>query len=60
MKCQRSTAGAIILKISHGYTIKPHGGDPFVDLADEVLDVFSSTLVPGAYLVDVFPVCELH
>ncbi|THH05850.1 hypothetical protein EW145_g4503 [Phellinidium pouzarii] len=51
----RTTAGAIILKISHGYTVAPHGSDPFVDLADAVLEIFSASLVPGAWIVDILP-----
>ncbi|KAL5501302.1 hypothetical protein ACEPAH_8562 [Sanghuangporus vaninii] len=51
----RTTAGAIILKISHGYTIEPRGRDPLVDLADEVLDHFSRSAVAGAWLVDTIP-----
>ena len=48
-------AGAIILKISHGYTIAPND-DPFVKLADEALLIFSAALTPNAHIVDVFPI----
>ena len=52
-------AGAIILKISHGYTIEPKGADPLVDLADEALVQFSLAAAPGAWLVDVLPIRRL-
>lgn len=52
------TAGAIILKISHGYTINASESDPFIDLANRVLDIFSRVLTPGASLVDVFPLSK--
>ncbi|KAI5118229.1 hypothetical protein M0805_000725 [Coniferiporia weirii] len=51
----RTTAGAIILKISHGYTIASRGPDPFVDLADATLVVFSECLIPGKWAIDNFP-----
>ena len=49
------TTGAIILSISHGYTIEPENPDPLVDLADGVLVEFSLSAQPGAWLVDVLP-----
>ncbi|KAI5123170.1 hypothetical protein M0805_000871 [Coniferiporia weirii] len=51
----RTEAGAIILKISHGYTIEPRAADPLVDLADEALVQFSIAIIPGKWLVDVMP-----
>ena len=55
-----SQAGAIILKMSHGYAIeRSYRGarDPLVDLADEALLQFSLAAAPGAWLVDVLPIC---
>ncbi|KIJ60079.1 hypothetical protein HYDPIDRAFT_139854 [Hydnomerulius pinastri MD-312] len=51
----RRTAGAIILKISHGYNVKG-GDDPFVELADKSMANFSLVATPGAFLVDHVPV----
>ncbi|THG94402.1 hypothetical protein EW145_g8146, partial [Phellinidium pouzarii] len=51
----RTEAGAIILKISHGYTVEPREADPLVDLADEVLVQFSIAVIPGKWLIDVMP-----
>ena len=52
----RHTAGAIILRISHGYEVKEHD-DPFVDLADRAVDQFSKSTATGAFMVDVIPAC---
>ncbi|OCB88748.1 cytochrome P450 [Sanghuangporus baumii] len=51
----RTEAGAIILKISHGYTIEHNTRDPLIDLADEALVQFSLSAVPGAWIVDILP-----
>ncbi|KAI0347293.1 cytochrome P450 [Trametopsis cervina] len=51
----RKTAGAIILRLSHGYTVHPSGSDAIVDLVDLATEQFSLATSPGAYLVDVFP-----
>ncbi|KAI5118225.1 hypothetical protein M0805_000721 [Coniferiporia weirii] len=51
----RKTSGAIILKISHGYTIAPSGPDPLVDLADKALDIFSRSCQAGTWIVDSLP-----
>jgi len=47
------TAGAIILRISHGYDVKWQ--DPLIELAEQAIDSFSITTQPGRFLVDVFP-----
>jgi hypothetical protein len=52
-------AGAIILKIGYGYTIEPHDADPLVDLADRALAQFSAATVPGSWMVDTMPACQL-
>jgi len=48
------TAGAIILRISHGYDVKWQD-DPFIELAEQANASFSVTTQPGRFLVDVFP-----
>ena len=48
-------AGAIILKITHGYTVQ-EGSDPYVEIADRVLDEFAKATTPGAFLVDAVPI----
>ena len=47
-------AGAIILRISHGYDVLWQN-DPFVKLAEQALDAFSIATQPGRFLVDIFP-----
>ncbi|TFY76167.1 hypothetical protein EWM64_g7846 [Hericium alpestre] len=53
----RKTAGAIILQISHGYTIQEHN-DPLILNADTATDEFSKATEPGAFLVDVLPILQ--
>ncbi|KAI6035508.1 cytochrome P450 [Pisolithus orientalis] len=50
----RTTAGAIILRISHGYHIQ-EDGDPLVSLADTAVDQFSRSTATGAFMVDLIP-----
>ncbi|KAG2040012.1 cytochrome P450 [Suillus americanus] len=50
----RHTAGAIILRISHGYDVAENG-DPFVDLADRATDIFSLSTAPSAFVADFIP-----
>ena len=42
------------MRISHGYDVKWQN-DPFVELAEQALDVFSTSTQPGRFLVDIFP-----
>ncbi|KAF2759428.1 cytochrome P450 [Pseudovirgaria hyperparasitica] len=48
-------AGAVILRITYGYTPKHDGKDPLVDMAVKTMHEFADSTVPGKYLVDVFP-----
>ncbi|KAG0703346.1 cytochrome P450 [Suillus ampliporus] len=50
----RHTAGAIILRISHGYEVND-SNDPFIDLAERVVNQFSQFTAPGAFMVDIIP-----
>ncbi|KAL2008457.1 hypothetical protein VTN00DRAFT_6651 [Thermoascus crustaceus] len=54
----RTHAGAIILKITYGYTIEPHKKDPLVDIAEQALEQFSVAATPGAFLVDTVPLLK--
>lgn len=48
--------GAIILKLSHGYSISPEDQDPLVEIAEEVFTkIISESLVAGKWLVDSIP-----
>ncbi|KAG1737315.1 cytochrome P450 [Suillus lakei] len=50
----RHTAGAVILRVSHGYEVKENN-DPFVDIADRALDHFSLGSTPGTFIADFVP-----
>ncbi|KAJ7228990.1 cytochrome P450 [Mycena pura] len=50
----RKTAGAIILRISHGYDVKENN-DPFVQLAEQATEQFSLSTAPGGFMVDLIP-----
>lgn len=47
--------GAVILRIAYGYKIDQIHADPLVGFADLVMDEFSQSVRPGAWLVDVLP-----
>ncbi|KII91146.1 hypothetical protein PLICRDRAFT_51332 [Plicaturopsis crispa FD-325 SS-3] len=53
----RHVTGAVILMVSHGYEVKA-SEDELVLLADDVVDKFSLSLRPGAFLVDVLPILQ--
>ncbi|KAF8961871.1 cytochrome P450 [Flammula alnicola] len=50
----RKTAGAIILRISHGYEVKEKD-DPFVTMADVATEQFSLSTAPGGFMVNLVP-----
>ncbi|KAG1780027.1 cytochrome P450 [Suillus placidus] len=50
----RHTAGAVILRISHGYEVK-ESNDPFIDLANRAITNVSEATAPGAFMVDILP-----
>jgi len=52
-----STAGAIILKISHGYQVSETEEDPLVTLAETTINEFSMAIRPGGFVVDFLPWC---
>ncbi|OJJ32368.1 hypothetical protein ASPWEDRAFT_117096 [Aspergillus wentii DTO 134E9] len=54
----RTEVGAVILKISYGYTIQPHTNDPLVDLANDAMTQLSMAATPGAWLVDIIPLMK--
>ncbi|KAG5977842.1 hypothetical protein E4U55_006515 [Claviceps digitariae] len=51
----KTEASAIILKIVYGYTIQPHKPDPLVEIIEHGMDVFSKTVLPFGWAVDVVP-----
>ncbi|OJA15892.1 hypothetical protein AZE42_09070 [Rhizopogon vesiculosus] len=54
MEHLQHTAGAVILRISHGYEVQEKN-DPFVDLANRANAIFSKSTAPGAWMVDIIP-----
>ena len=50
-------ACSVILKISHGYSVKGNG-DPLVEMAQMAMDNLSETTTPGRFLVDLLPFCK--
>ncbi|KAK0185226.1 cytochrome P450, partial [Armillaria mellea] len=51
----RKTAGAIILQISHGYTIQEEN-DPFIELAERTMSQFSLATASGGFLANLIPI----
>lgn len=51
----KKEAGAVILKITYGYTPEKNDRDPFVDLANQTMWAFSEATLPGKWPVDIFP-----
>lgn len=45
--------------IAYGYPVKEQD-DPFVSVVEAAVSGFSETLEPGAFLVDMIPLRELH
>ncbi|KAG6271198.1 hypothetical protein E4U47_003144 [Claviceps purpurea] len=55
MKHIKTQASAIILKIVYGYSIEPHQADPLVTLIERTMVIFSKTVLPFAWAVDIVP-----
>ena len=45
------------MMISHGYAVKEYD-DPIVDVVEAAVSQFSALVEPGAYLVDMLPLCK--
>ncbi len=54
-RCEIRTAGAIILQISHGYTIQEEN-DPFIELAERTMNQFSLSTASGGFLANLIPI----
>ena len=53
----KSTFAATIMKIGYGIAIR-ETNDPYIKIADEVLDGLTQAGVPGAFLVDLVPILK--
>lgn len=45
----------MLLKMIYGYQVEPHGSDPLVAINEQMVDIFASVTVPGAWVVDIIP-----
>lgn len=45
--------------MTYGIETLPEG-DPYIELAERAMSTLGEVSVPGAYLVDFFPVCTSH
>ncbi|KAF9045251.1 cytochrome P450 [Panaeolus papilionaceus] len=53
----RETIGGIALSLAYGLQIQP-SNDPYIELAEKASASFLEAAVPGAFLVDVFPIFQ--
>ncbi|KAF2425530.1 cytochrome P450 [Tothia fuscella] len=51
----RKAAGGLILRLSYGYVVDPHGNDYLVDLAERAIGEFALAFTPGLWMVDSIP-----
>lgn len=54
----KKEAGAVILKITYGYTAESHGKDFLVDIAGKTMHEFANATVAGKWAVDIMPFCK--
>jgi hypothetical protein len=52
-----SVFAATIMKIGYGIAVQ-ESGDPYISLAEEVLKGVGEAGIPGAFLVDLFPIMK--
>ena len=52
-----STFAATIMKIGYGISVK-ESDDPYISIAEEVLDGISEAGIPGTFWVDLFPILK--
>lgn len=51
-------AGSVILKIAYGYKAEPFKEDILIKMAGQAMDDVTAAGVPGAFLVDILPLCK--
>ncbi|KAG6070738.1 hypothetical protein E4U33_004050 [Claviceps sp. LM78 group G4] len=51
----KTQASAILLKIVYGYCIEPRQADPLVTIVERTMIIFSKTVLPFAWAVDMIP-----
>ena len=50
-----SVTGALIMEIAYGFDVKSHE-DKFLQASERAMDYAREAMVPGAFLVDTFPI----
>jgi len=50
-----SSSGALIMSLTYGFDVKSHD-DPFLAAAERALAILEEATVPGAFLVNTFPI----
>jgi hypothetical protein len=56
-KITTSTFAATIMKIGYGIAVQ-ESDDPYISIAEEVLKGIAEAGIPGAFLVDLFPILK--
>ena len=54
----KKEAGAVILRMTYGYTPNARGPDPLVDMAEQAMRDVGLAAAPGKWTVDVLPFCK--
>lgn len=49
--------GSSIITIAYGIETMEEN-DPFITTAEHTMEAVNASMIPGAFLVDIFPVCE--
>ena len=49
-----------MLILSYGYRINREGEDHLLSKSFESVEQFGQASLPGAFLVDIFPACEIY
>ena len=57
IKITTSTFAATIMKIGYGISVQ-ESDDPYISIAEEVLNGASEAGIPGAFWVDLFPILK--
>ena len=52
-----SITGSITLSMTYSIKVKPYN-DPYITIVEEAGEALAETLIPGAFLVDVFPIMK--
>ena len=57
IKIVKSTFGATIMKIGYGIAVQ-ESDDPYISIAEEVMNGVAEAGIPGAFWVDLFPILK--